>query len=71
MRKILLPIEDDDGASRFGCSQGEVPLVDINEFMAFAKSFRQPTIYSAQAHFNPDRVASATPPTEGQGCSDG
>jgi len=71
MHKILLPIEDDDGASRFARSQGEAPLVGINEFMPFAKSFRQPTIYNEQAHFNLDRVASAIPPTEGQSCSDG
>jgi hypothetical protein len=34
-------------------AQGEALPADIDEFMAFARSFRPAEIYDAQARFNP------------------
>jgi hypothetical protein len=71
MHKILLPIEGRRWSVSLCVQRGEAPPGDINEVMAFAKSFRQPTIYNVQGHFNSDRVASAIPLTERQSCSEG
>src|SRR5258705_12443996 len=44
---ILLPIEGRRWSVSLGVNHGEVPPGDIDGFMAFAKSFRLPTIYNA------------------------
>ncbi len=44
---VLLPIEGRRWSVSLGVNHGEAPPGDIDAFMAFAKSFRLPTIYNA------------------------
>jgi 2-polyprenyl-6-methoxyphenol hydroxylase-like FAD-dependent oxidoreductase len=44
---IIMPMEGRRWSVSLCVNHGETPPGDINEFMAFAKSFRMPTIYNA------------------------
>src|ERR1700745_1206947 len=44
---IMAPMEGRPWSVSLCANHGDAPPGDINEFMAFAKSFRMPTIYNA------------------------